>query len=139
MKVKPSEKDFKYLTDFANKHKINFATGTCGFGRPCVGMLDQEKSQYIYYNPLRQPDYEPIPEFESEAHYKIVPEDAYHKTECMAVLVHNDDYAEGCHQLKQWCESLEKIGFTIERYETGATGIQAQITGRVAWAIKLKQ
>ena len=67
-----------------------------------------------------------------------VPEDAYHKHDCLCVLVHDDDYDAALIELDTWIEHLESQGqVSIERYETGAKGMQAIISGLIGFAVRI--
>lgn len=121
------------IQKFANKHKLVFNDeGECGFGRDCVGLLHGD--QYVAFNPYSQPDYEPIEDFQDDRFNDIAPSDAYHKHDCIAVLGHGE---EPLKQLSEWVDKLDELGATVESYVTGATGIQALISGAYGNAIKL--
>lgn len=122
----------KVIQDFANKHKLIFEDeGECGFGRECVGLTSG--SNWVEYNPCDSINYNRIEDFYCEEFYDITPEDAYHKHECLAVLGRGP---EAIKQLGEWVTSLNEIGVTIETFNTGATGMQAMISGVTGRAIK---
>jgi hypothetical protein len=126
------------LQRFANEHKIVLQEkGEVGFGRSCVGFLYGDN--YIDYNPTNEPDYDRIPELYDERWYDITPEDAYHKHDCVAVLARDGNYDEALKQLNDWVQKMEAIGVELVEYNTGATGIQALISGIVGHAFKLKK
>ena len=52
----------------------------------------------------------------------------------MAVLGRGD---ESIIQLSNWVDELNKLNATIEEYETGATGLQAIISGYSSYTIKI--
>lgn len=121
------------IQEFANKHKIVFEPeGECGFGRKCVGLMHGEN--YVDYNPTHDTTYEPIEGFQDERLYDIVPPNAYHKHNCLAVLGRGE---EAIKQLSDWVDKLKELNATIETYETGATGIQAMMSGLFGKAVKL--
>ncbi len=101
---------------FANEHKLVFEDrGTCGFGRPCVGL--RHGDSYVDYNPYDEKDYsEQLPEFFDE---RLSPPrevaDSYHKHDCMAVLARGDEpnYDAAIKQLLAWIEHYEKIGVEL--------------------------
>lgn len=137
MKTKPNDKSIKKYVDnikaFAKKHGIDYTIdGTCGFGRPCVGLLSN--GNYIDYNPTDS-KYEYISEFYDKKLYDILPKDAYHKHNCIAVLGTGN---ESVKQLSEWIDKLNELSITIEEYETGNTGIQALLTGITGKAVKIK-
>lgn len=127
------------LEKFALKHKLILEEkGEVGFGRPCVGFLTGDS--YVYYNPISEGDYMPIKELYDARHYNIVPDDAYHKTDCMAVLVHEDNYNEGLKQLGEWIDKLEKIGVEVVGFDPKPDSLlQAMLTGITGKALKLKK
>ncbi len=128
----------KKLNDFATKHTLVFNDeGECGFFRPCVGFMHGDN--YVNYNPLKQPDYKIIEEFYDIRWEDIKPKDAYHKHDCVCVLIRNEDKNEALRQLADWVDKMEEIGVTVVKYETGATGIQALMTGVIGTAFKLKK
>jgi hypothetical protein len=127
---------------FANKHKVIFEDkGECGFGRPCVGFI--RGSGYIAHNPCTSGDYSPIAEFADDRLYPPVPvPDAYHKHDCLAVLARGDEpnYEKAIEQLAAWVKHLESLGeVEVGQYETGATGLQAALSGMLGWAVRIKQ
>jgi len=122
------------IQDFANKHKIVFEDkGEVGFGRECVGLISG--NNYIGYNPRHSETFEIIEGFESREFDKIAPSDAYHKGDYIAVLGRGDD---AIRQLSDWVSELNKLDVVVEQYPTGATGLQAMMTGVFGKAIKLK-
>jgi len=125
------------LLDFSKKHELTLVIdGECGFGRPCVGYTSP-MGNYVDYNPTRYPDYDEIPELCSDDHFDLAPSDAYHKHDCMAVLVHDDNKDEALEQLLEWVGALEDRGVTVVEYETGAVGVQAMVSGSKGYALKL--
>lgn len=129
----------QYLQEFANKHGIVLEKeGEVGFGRSCVGFT--HGSGYIDFNPCKMGgDYKDIKELYDERLWAPDEVDSYHKHQCLAVLVHGDDYDEGLKQLEVWIRHLESQGeVEVVDYETGATGIQAVLSGHMGKAIKLK-
>lgn len=121
------------IQEFANKHKLIFEDeGECGFGRECVGLLSG--SNYVDYNPTNSVDYNYIEEFYDKRFYEITPENAYHKHDCIAVLGRGDD---AIRELSDWVDRLNEIGVKVEKYPTGATGLQAMISGVYGNAIRL--
>ena len=121
------------IQEFANRFKLIFEDdGEVGFGRKCVGLTNGDN--YVDYNPTQFPDYNCVEEFYDERLYDIVPENAYHKYNCLAVLGNEES---SIIQLSEWIDKLKELGAVIEKYKTGATGIQALISGTENYAIKL--
>lgn len=125
------------LSKFAEEHGIVLQMkGECGFGRPCVGFLKHDN--YVDYCPTEHPNYSRIAKFYDDRLLQV-PEDAYHKHDCMAVLVHDDNYDEGLKQLCEWVDTYEDLGVELVEYKTGARGIQAMISGVTGYAFKIKE
>lgn len=107
----------KGIQEFANKHKVIFEDeGECGFGRECVGLTNG--SQWIAFNPYDKNTYEPLPEYHSDKFYEISPEDAYHKSDCIAVLGRG---AEAIRQLHEWITKLDELNVVMASIPTGAS------------------
>lgn len=125
------------LQRFANAHKIVLEDhGEVGFGRPCVGFT--HGNSYVDIHPLNMATYD-----------RIWPDDdrlnapsgvaAYHKHDCLAVLVDNDDYTEALCQLDVWVRHLESQGeLEVVDYNTGVSGVQAMFSGVLGHALRFK-
>jgi hypothetical protein len=126
------------LERFALKHKLVFEEKSeVGFGRPCVGFTKGEG--YINFNPTVRPDFDLV--FPDDDYYESpenVP-DAYHKHDCMAVLVHDGDYDKALHQLGLWVDDVEAKGGKVVEFSTGATGIQALFSGLIDYAFRFEK
>ncbi len=127
------------LHEFASKHELVFVEqGQVGFGRDCTGFTHDDT--FVAHNPISAADHELIRGF---ADYRLyspsgVP-DAYHKHACLCVLAEDGDYDSAQAQLLLWVEHLESLGeLEVAEYQTGATGIQAIISGVFARAIRVK-
>jgi hypothetical protein len=132
-KLKTTEECKLNIQNFANKHSLIFEEeGECGFGRECVGLL--KKSNYVEYNPFEDHGY--VEGFYDERFYDICPPDAYHKHNCLAVLGRGDD---AIRQLSDWVDKLNEIGVSVEKYKTGATGLQSLISGEFGYAVRVTQ
>lgn len=126
------------LSLFALKHKLILVEkGEVGFGRPCVGFTYGDS--YIAFNPYDMKDYEPIPGFKDDRFNDIKPENAYHKSDCMAVLCPDEDYGAGLEELATWVKALEALDVEVAEYSTGAMGVQAMMTGLFGKAFRIKQ
>lgn len=126
---------YQNLLRFANHHKIILQDqGEVGFGRPCVGFTHGDN--YINFNPTDAVKYEYIPELYDERLEAPRGVNAYHKHDCLAVLVENGDYDTALVQLNDWINHLEDQGeVKITPYPTGAVGIQALLTGVIGHAV----
>ena len=121
MPVQPSEKSVQKMRTFVEKFcekfdNLEFSIGEVGFGRPCVGLL-YEDSSYISWRAYDE-DYntrkECIKEL-TDAHFKIP--DAYHKSDCIAVLV-TDSYSKAIKQLYKWVELISGYDMKIEVFKS---------------------
>lgn len=121
------------ISEFAEKFGLSFEEeGECGFGRACVGITNG--LNWVNYNPHNEKTYEPIEEFYDEQLYDITPINAYHKHTCLAVLGRGEDAIK---QLSDWVDTLKRLGAVIEKYETGASGIQAIFSGVYNHTVKI--
>ena len=60
-----------------------------------------------------------IEEFYDERFYEIIPENAYHKHSCLAVLGRGE---KAIKQLSDWVDKLREIGVTVELYDSNKYG-----------------
>lgn len=121
------------IQEFADRFNLIFnEEGFCGLGRECVGLGNG--THYVDYNPIDGATFEAIPEFYSEKLYDIVPEDAYHKHDCLAVLGRGD---KAIRQLSEWVDKLNGLGATVVTYDTGQKGLMARLFGTTIPVIKL--
>ena len=120
---------------FANKHKVIFDDeGECGFGRECVGF--NYGGAWVDHNPYDHGTYDEIPEYVCEVAYPPNGVDAYHKHDCLAVLGRGDD---AIMQLAKWVQHMEEAGeVEIVEYATGATGMQAMLTGVTSKTVMIR-
>ena len=124
----------KVIQEFANRFKLIFEEeGLCGFGRECVGLTNG--NNYVDYNPTDSVNYDYIKEFYNDKFYDIAPADAYHKHNCLAVLGRGEI---SIRQLADWVDKLNEMGAVVEKYATGATGLQAMISGTHNYAVRVK-
>ena len=131
--MKTIEEHKANIQEFTNRFKLIFEDdGEVGFGRKCVGLTNG--NNYVDYNPTQFPDYDYVEEFYDERLYDIIPENAYHKHNCLAVLGNEET---SIIQLSEWIDKLKELGAVVQKYKTGATGMQALFTGTENYAIKL--
>ena len=124
----------KVIQEFANRFKLIFEEeGQCGFGRECVGLTNG--NNYVDYNPTDSVNCDYIKEFYNDKFYDIAPADAYHKHNCLAVLGRGE---KSIRQLADWVDKLNEMGAVVEKYATGATGLQAMISGTHNYAVRVK-
>lgn len=96
------------LIEWCERYGLTLQTkGEVGFGRPCVGILYGQS--YVDY------DWDL---FGTAAVW--TPADSYHKHDCLAVLVHNDDYVTALDQLYEWVVWLieHNVGIEVQSRET---------------------
>ena len=123
------------LAAFGNRVNLTLHIGEVGFGRPCVGFLT-EHGNYVDYNPPTGENYDyPFgQDHRLDAPNDVV--DAYHKHDCLCVLVRNDDLNEAARQLLLWVRAIESHGSpTVQSFPTGKVGIQAMFSGTTSYAI----
>lgn len=133
MNTKSIEECKATIKEFADRFKLTFEEeGECGFGRECVGLTVGEN--YVDYNPSTYSDYEYVKAFYDERLYDIPPENAYHKHNCLAVLGRGED---AIRELSEWVEKLNELGAVVEKYATGATGVQAMLSGTHNYAVRI--
>lgn len=133
------ENKINALEEFATKHNLVLVKkGEVGFGRACVGFLNENESGYIDINPTTLTDYQYI--FgDDDRLYAPDHVNSYHKHDCLCVLVPDEDYEKALSGLYDWMRHIENQGeIEIKEYKTGAVGIQAMISGVVGYAITLK-
>jgi hypothetical protein len=123
---------------FAREHGLRFEPhGEVGFGRPCVGFL--RGNAYVAIHPYSAATYEEIWPRDQRLD---APEGvkAYHKHDCLSVLVDGENYGAGIQQLDMWIRTLEAVGpVEVATYETGAVGVQAIFSGVTGYALRFKQ
>jgi hypothetical protein len=125
--------DVTVLKDFAKEHDLILElNGEAGFGIKCVGFIKDGK--FLDYNPYRYPKKILIKDLFDDIHYMLRPKLAYDKYDCMAVKGTDE---ESVRQLIEWVENLNATEVDIAEYNTGATGIQAENTGTIGYAIKI--
>lgn len=116
-----------FMQTWAAQQSAQLVTrGEVGFGRPCVGVTVGQS-----YLDFTWTGYDPDPEkmkalYADErirAFRQAVPQDAYHKHECMAVLVNavhdgedviGADYGTALNQLYDWIKWCEDNGWGVE-------------------------
>jgi len=107
--------------NFADEHGIEYRLGEVGFGQPCVGYLvteDEKRGSYIDYNPVNQVGQHYFPFNECLEPINIT--DAYHKHDCMCVLL-RDDLADkalevAVCQLANWVIQYDMIGVVVMEF-----------------------
>jgi hypothetical protein len=87
--------------DWATQNKCVITDGECGFGRPCVGLSSGDK-WVDWRGDEGPPNYFPLP----DPYDGWVPMDAYHKHDCVAVLIHDDNKAAAWTQLRLWLDAI---------------------------------
>lgn len=96
------------LSVWATKNNCQLSLeGEIGFGRPCVGILSQGSYVYYDYDDPNYPDLFPIGGVEN----------AYHKSECLAVLGSGD---KALLELFRWVQHLDANGFEVRVEEQPA-------------------
>lgn len=100
------EEKFNWMAVWCAKNGFQLELkGECGFGRECVGIVAEDKyPDYHWYdtNPWKQLD---------NNGDVFVPENAYHKHECVAVLGRGEEAED---QLYQWLKWFDENNFKLE-------------------------
>jgi len=105
-----------WMINWAHKNKVILELeGSCGIGRDCVGIT--AKGLYPDYH-WYDDSYEKI----DENGDVWVPEDAYHKHECVAVLHHGENSEA---QLYEWLQWFDTNNFTVEAKQAGEEQIKS--------------
>lgn len=106
---------------------------SCGIGRPCIGII--KGSGFIAYNPLYdectvepytmqspEDEYGHITQLYCAEFDNVKPPNAYHKFDCLAVLLtesnKSKNYEQAIDELYNWVVELEKIGVELVHYKT---------------------
>lgn len=106
--IDPVKMDFLERWAAANKCYVE-TKGEVGFMRPCVGII--HGSSYV-----------DLPLYGSQYYYEewnllpTSPKDAYHKHDCLCVLVHGEDeaaYDAALEQLYTWVKDLNDKQFVV--------------------------
>jgi hypothetical protein len=92
---------------WALENGVAIMHGECGFGRPCVGV--NGAGQWIDWRTHQPPNYEVV----GVPYDGLVPDDAYHKHDCVCVLVQGDDYAQAWWQLGCWLDNIIDGGWKV--------------------------
>lgn len=105
------EQKIEWMKEWAEKENLVLTLeGECGICRPCVGVLDKEMEHYpdyIWYDE----DYENRIDDNGDV---WIPERAYHKHPCVAVLEQDD---ESIDQLYNWLKWFSKNNFHYVKAE----------------------
>lgn len=109
---------YDWLQAWAADRKLIFESrGEVGFGRPCVGLTDGHS--YVDLGPEEEFDSghgDPI-RFPTRLDDASAPLDvnAYHKTECLAVLVEDEDYEAAIEQLFRWVQKIDAAELVVKQ------------------------
>jgi hypothetical protein len=102
------------LTAWASEWGVTYQRGEVGFGRQCVGFIHDESGSYV---DLYETDANWLPvDRDLERITRPAPDvpDAYHKHDCLAVLVHGEDLNSAVRQLHTWVEALRSDGLSVK-------------------------
>ena len=137
--MKTIKEKIEYLEDFAKKFGVVLEKhGEVGFGRSCVGLLHGDT--YVEYNPRSRNDWEYVDGLYDDDLFAPSGVRAYHKHECFAVLVEDDEYNRALEQLYEWVTHIQSKGeVELISYPTGASGMQAIISGVTGYAFRLEK
>ena len=121
------EDKIKYMKEWCGKNGLILdLEGGCGFGRECVGVTNGNSfPDYVGYDD----DYNVI--WGDEV---WVPDNAYHKHPCVAVLGRDD---ESVDQLYQWLKWFDENGYVVSKIKnTFSHPLEAMLKGTHTPVIK---
>lgn len=88
----------KWMEDWCDKNNVQLELeGECGFGRECVGIVDEKSGTF--------------PDYDEEC---WSPKDAYHKYACVAILGRGEDSES---QLYDWLKWFDENGYVVDTGE----------------------
>ncbi len=90
------------LAEFCKETGLHFWIGECGFGRPCVGVMDLKMCYWLGYE-------------DCEAARTAAPPEAYGKGEYVCVEVEEENYAVAVKQLENWIGQIRSSGCRVVR------------------------
>lgn len=96
---------------------FSLSQGECGFGRPCLGILDRENNVWVSYAIYGK-------DLDFEAQHKAEPAPhAYHKGPYMAVLMEYEgvDLETATKELDDWCGRILEQGFELKEYKDSSS------------------
>lgn len=102
------ESKIKWMEKWCKKQGLILnLDGEVGFGRPCIGVLSFDETEYPDYKWYDKTTYKHI-----DNNGEVwIPERAYHKHECVAVLKQDE---ESINQLYRWLKWFDKNNFVYE-------------------------
>lgn len=127
------EEKIEWMQKYCNEHGLELELdGTCGFGRPCVGVLiNGLYPDYIWYSA----DYSRRIDKNGRV---WVPKHAYHKHECVAVLVTDENTQESAEdELFNWLWWFENNGFVVETRELEHRTVLDKILGQDSYYARM--
>ena len=102
-----------WMSDWCEKHDCSLSLqGECGFGRKCVGVIKHDVYPEYQYD-LNEETYE-----YEHGNDVWIPEDAYHKHPCVAVLGRGEKAED---QLFQWLKWFEENNYKIQSIDQNET------------------
>ena len=134
-----NDNDRTILERFALDHKVILEEASeVGMGRPCVGFT--KGGCYIGYSRLDSQTFE---EMEGWCDERLgAPEgvsDAYHKTDCVAVLAPEEDYETALAQLVKWVQHYNELGVELVEFVHQHTNqISLMMHGPVGYSLRVK-
>ena len=103
---------YDFMLDFAERNNVILSlNGSCGFGRDCVGILTKDETYPDYDEPEYTWDDTPL-----DDNAVFVPDDAYHKHPCVAVLGHGEHAEEHLYEWRKW---FDDNGYRVQCVELG--------------------
>lgn len=107
----------KHIKRFVKTTGLSYnESGEIGFGRKCVGIMNQKTESYLAYTHYLNEDYSnPIGHEVAE---NTMPKNAYHKGPYLAVLHDGSEkgHREAVKQLDLWLEKILAASFDLTEY-----------------------
>lgn len=113
----------KFLAE--NDDHFTFAVGEIGFGRPCVGITQRGADHWVGYTIMSDDDKCEVVARHEGAFGPNRPENAYHKDDFFAVLIHDVDSHfgptdaqkdEAAAALDRWLGDILAAGYKVQEY-----------------------
>ena len=120
-----AKEQYNFMVDFAERNNCTISlNGSCGLGRDCVGLLTKDNTypDYQWYDD----DYDDI----SDNDDIFIPDDAYHKHPCVAVLGHG---VKAEKQLYEWLKWFDDNNYSVQCIDIGIPPAEASGIIRALW------
>lgn len=110
-----------FLHEFASKNGLTYEVGTAGLGHPVMGFLFSNQTicrHWLAFNPLNE-NGNHFKKFYDRRLIEIAHEDAYTKSDRIAVRIIYRDKERAVDSLFEWTKKLIALGAYVTDYKTG--------------------